>query len=76
MTEQAKEKVIELLKTIKSDQTVTIEYLTREYLKNKGLDWQGYDEITLQVELEKYLTENNLIVDTGNTTKLYTINQP
>lgn len=73
MTEESTQKLINLLKSIPSDQNVTIEYLTREHLKNNGLSWQSYSEIEAQIELEKFLLQEGLIKDTGKTTKLYSV---
>lgn len=75
MTKEAEKDLIDLLKTFQSDQSLTIESLTREYLRRQGLIWQGYKEIEAQVEIEKYLIDNGLIKDSGKTTKLFNVDK-
>jgi|GEM_PF-2104363 len=72
MKEEAKQSLIQLLKNIKPTQPFTIECLTRNFLLKQGLDWQSIYEINAQVEIEKYLLEQELIKECG-TTKLYNI---
>ena len=72
MTEQGQQMIIDYLKSIKPDQPFTIEDLVRTVGQNLGGQWAGIFEIQAQSDIEKYLLDQNLIIEYGST-KLYTI---
>ena len=72
MAPEAKETLLRLLKQFSPDQPFTVEELTRQYLSEKGLPWQNVHEVEAQGEIDKYLKEQGLVKEYGQTT-LYNI---
>lgn len=70
MTDKGQQMIIDYLKSLQSNQPFTIEDLMRTLGEEKGEPWSMFETEHIE-EIENFLIEQNLIIDTGKTTKLY-----
>lgn len=62
--------LLDSLNSFEPGQSFTIDHLVRKIGEKKGEKWAGVFEVTAQVEIERYLLEEGLIKECGET-KLY-----
>ena len=72
MTVESKQEIIDYLKSLRIEETVTIEQIVRHLGQIKGEPFTVF-EVQHYETIEKYLIEEGLIIDTYRTTKLYCI---
>lgn len=70
MTNETKDLIIDYLRNLENGQATTIEQIIRHLGSIKGEKFT-FSEMQLYEQFENYLIKEGIIIDSGNTTKLY-----